>query len=168
MPISRTGSGSSGAYDYVPMMKNGSVTTSSTIGQYTTFLSVTGKGLLHKLVWGGLAGQIMKVTVDGNVIFWVENTGGNYSGIIPADEIFYNSTAGNYMISGGTAGNFLTLFQSSSWVTSFPLATKQNIANPHLVVSMPIKFNSSLLIEMASSSTSGSTIVHGCSYSIGQ
>jgi hypothetical protein len=59
------------------------------------------------------------------------------------------------------------MFGLTPLIPSIPLATKQAGSIPTLVLSMPFKFSSSLLIEACHELTASSSLNYGIGYSLG-
>lgn len=149
--------------DYSPKTSHGTFTSSASTGTYTTLLSITGKGLLSKAVVLGPS-NIIKITIDGTVVCWMEGTGGNYLvGLLQTEEV----------ISPGTTGELYTFLNTSisklrQGSAAFPLATKQvSPDGMNAVLNTPLKFNSSLLIEVAANTASAS-LGFGINYALAQ
>lgn len=162
-------SGGLGAYDYTPMFKNGTATSSATANQLSTLLSVTGKGLLHKAiirtVSGGGSLNTIKITIDGTVIYWHKANAYNDNciGLIRLEDTF----------STGNPSQLQTLGYNSSWLVwantagkQYPSPTLETLNDGVTFIPMPIKFNTSLLIEFAKAETSNPQ-GYAISYSLG-
>jgi hypothetical protein len=158
--------GGLGAFDYTPMNKVGSVNTPTTIGQYVTILSVSGKGLLSKAFANfGVSGVAcrLRITIDGSVVLFIEATNANVHGVGRTYDIEYIGSSLQvigYPVGQSMAGNSC----------NFPSATLQTNGGSGgtAYIDMPIKFNSSLLIETCNNqSTSAVTVNYYIQYSLG-
>jgi hypothetical protein len=159
--------GGLGAYDYTPMTKNGQITSSATMGAFTTLLSVTGKGLLYKAIsYGqGWTGSSLRITIDGTVVYWGTTSDTNTIGLFMSSDLWTSSTNTYPYIVGGASGKLPIISNPPTWA-NFPQATKQSVSQPLVVLNAPIKFNSSLLIEVCNESNASKLIDYGIGYSL--
>lgn len=159
-----------GAFDYLPKFIQGRVTASASVGVYSTLLSVTGKGLLSKAIayFGGTTGTALRITIDGTVVYWGVNNVVDTFGLFNPSELVTVGTATYPFLPCGLNGLTKIFSTTPSTFPSFPHSTKQSANAPVVLINSPIKFNISLLIEIAHESTASAQIDYGVSYSLAQ
>lgn len=165
-----------GEFDFNQIVSKGSVATSPTIGVYTTLLSIAGEGLLYEAIVAAfnLYWRTIKITVDGVVVFWGEGAGtgnGNSAaiGIISKSHVLAVPIATDVTVPGAVCGIVDAVFARVDDNALFPLATHQTgLSSSGKSASIPraIKFEKSLLIEIASFNTASVSTQYSIIYAI--
>ncbi len=121
-----------------------------TLNVWTTVLSISGVGVLNKAVCETPSGvPNIRVTIDGNLVHWTKNLASLMAGLCQESDIVFNSAnAGNMStrkpVTGGVSARF------NNGADTYPITNGVDGFN---VLSYPIPFASSLLVEVMTTVT---------------